>query len=41
MSIPMKILQGYREMTLVADVMYGNGILFINDISCHIELMTA
>ena len=41
MPITIEVLQCYRNVTLAGDVMYVNGIRFINTISYHINFMMA
>ena len=41
MPIPVEILQRYHDVTLTVNVMYVNGICFINTIYHNIKLMTA
>ena len=41
MTTHVTILQSYRDVTLTGDVMYINGIRFINTISCQIKFMTS
>ena len=40
-TTPMKIIQRYRYVTLAGDMMYVNGIFFINTILYHIKFMMA
>ena len=38
---PITILERYKNLTLAGDIMFINGIRFINTISRHIKFMTA
>ena len=41
LPIPITILDRYKEVTIAWDIMFINGICFINTISRHIKFMTA
>ena len=41
LTIPITILERYKEVTLARDIMFINGIRFINTISRHIKFMMA
>ena len=38
---PIAILERYKNLTLAGDIMFINGICFINTISIHVKFMTA
>ena len=41
LPLPTNILERYKSVTLTGDIMFINGIRFINTISRHVKFMTA